>query len=154
MTTADWAQDDDALLARLEHALSVEDMVPNRLVEAAKAAFAWRTVDAELERLTLAADSLLGDRILVRGAVAEAPRILVFQTAGLDLEIEVGAHYITGQVFPIRSGLITVMTAKGTLDETRTDEVGCFVSGRPAPGPFRIRCDTDASNFVTDWITL
>ena len=54
-------------MLELKAAVAERDAVPERLLRDAKAAFAWRTVDQELERLTLESDSLFDDLALVRG---------------------------------------------------------------------------------------
>ena len=49
MTLTDWT--DDELLAELRAAIAEADLVTDRQREAARAAFTWRTVDAELAEL-------------------------------------------------------------------------------------------------------
>ena len=44
--------DDEALLAALRQALRARQAVPAEFVEAAKNAFAWHNIDAELAQLT------------------------------------------------------------------------------------------------------
>ncbi|GAB3955588.1 hypothetical protein GCM10029976_098820 [Kribbella albertanoniae] len=51
VTETDW-NDDGQLLEALRDALVTEQEVPRAFVEAGKAAFAWRTIDAELAALT------------------------------------------------------------------------------------------------------
>ena len=43
-----WRDDDEDLLALLRDALAEQREVPTRFVEAGKATFAWRSIDAEL----------------------------------------------------------------------------------------------------------
>ena len=47
-----WWEDDDQLLAALGEALRPEHDVPAEFTAMAKAAFAWRDIDAELATLT------------------------------------------------------------------------------------------------------
>ena len=65
---------DDELLAELREAVAEADLVTDRQREAARAAFTWRTVDAELAELLH--DSAL-EAAGVRGA-DDAPRTLSF----------------------------------------------------------------------------
>ena len=153
MTSFEWMDDDDAMLAELKAAVAERDAVPERLLRDAKAAFAWRTVDQELERLTLESDSLFDDLALVRsGAGDDTSRVLSFEGSGIGLEIEITDRVVVGQVFPMSAALITIVGAAGPSIETRTDELGCFVVDRIPNGPLRVRCDTQDSSFITDWL--
>lgn len=68
--------DDDALMADLGRAIRAREEVPDRARQAARMAFAWRTVDEELMALTH--DSALESATLVRGVQA-GPRVVAFQ---------------------------------------------------------------------------
>ena len=61
---SDWSDDD--LMAELAEAVAEEDAVTDRRREAARAAFTWRSVDAEL--MELLHDSALEAGAAVRGA--------------------------------------------------------------------------------------
>ncbi len=152
MTSFEWMDDDDAMLAELKAAVAEADAVPERLLRDAKAAFAWRTVDQDLERLTLESDSLFDEPALLRADGDNASRALSFEGSGIGLEIEINDRMVVGQVFPMRAALITIVGAAGPSIETRTDELGCFVVDRIPNGPLRVRCDTQDSSFITDWL--
>src|SRR5580700_7976020 len=100
--------DEAALEAGLRDAAARFDPVPAELIQAAVAAFSWRTADAELA--ALAFDSLLdqaGDA-LVRSA--GGPRLLAFQAGQLTIEVEVtgtgSSRELVGQLIPAqRAGL-------------------------------------------------
>ena len=92
--------DDDALMEGLTEAVARERAVPEHVMQAAKDAFDWRGVDAELELLTLSFDSLLTDAAGVRGPASDSPRMLVFDGEDLTIEIEVGHDVLMGQVVP------------------------------------------------------
>lgn len=155
MTPAGWADDDDDLVAEVKEALKGSGQeVPSRMLEAARAAFAWRTVDAELERLQLSSDSFRDDLTLVRGSAGPQPRLLVFEGNGIGVQVEVSSKTVIGQLYPTRSGLISVICASGEISGARTDEMGCFIDNRPkSSGPMRLRCDTEETSFLTDWFT-
>jgi hypothetical protein len=158
MTSPEWAEEpgwvnsDDALLDELRSAMAESAIIPERLISDAKAAFAWRTVDQELERLTLESDSLFEDAVMTRGSGDDVARVLLFEGNGIGLEIEIRDRVIVGQVFPMTGALITVVGASGPSVETRTDELGCFVADRTTDGPIRVRCDTQESSFITEWL--
>ena len=60
-----WTDDDEELWRELRTAVHESDAVDPRHVAAARAAFSWRTVDAELLRLS---DAVESDAALVRGS--------------------------------------------------------------------------------------
>jgi hypothetical protein len=120
-----------------------------RMMRAARSAYIWRTVDAELEHLSVASDTV--PEAAVRSHVRS--RIVRFRGKNVTLEVEIGDDVIVGQVYPTQSGLVTLSPASGPATEVSTDGMGCFTIERPTDGPFRLRCDTPDSSVVTDWIT-
>jgi hypothetical protein len=86
--------DDDRLLAELREAVAEADQVTDRQREAARAAFTWRTVDAELAELLH--DSAL-ESTAVRGA-DDAARTLSFVSGPITLEVEIDGDTVMGQV--------------------------------------------------------
>lgn len=152
MSKANWFDDDDEIMAELSEALAAADDIPSYLLEAAKASFTWRTVNAELESLALSSESSAEDDHLVVRGDSTSTRLLTFEHDEVGVEIEISGSVVRGQLFPARSGLITVVTAAGPFADTRTDEMGCFVLNWPPSGPVRLRCDTEDSSFITDWV--
>ncbi|MGY1760844.1 hypothetical protein ACI79G_20300 [Geodermatophilus sp. SYSU D00779] len=144
---------DDPLLAELAEAWSAARAVPESMRVAARAAFAWRTVD-ELELLVLAHDSALrtdaGD---VRAAPSDGPRELVFRGAALSVELEVGAD-VMGQLVPPGPGRVTLAGPLAVLAEADADALGCFRLPRPECGPVRLVCRTDDAAVTTGWLRL
>ena len=136
------------------HAAPIGDAVIARMRQAAKAAYTWRTIDQELDRLTMLSDSDLVSATRVRGPGVTPYRIVEFHGHNLDLELEIGDHSLVGQVYPAMQGVVTLFTANGASVESPVDEVGCFLFARPAAGPFRLRCDIGTADVVTEWITL
>jgi hypothetical protein len=122
---------DDALLAELATALGPEMAPPPELVEAAKASFTWRTIDAELA--DLAHDSLVDLGVGVRAGAS--PRILTFESAALTIEVEVdetpGQRRLIGQLVPGGPADLELRTT-GTPATGRADELGRFVLSLPA----------------------
>lgn len=137
------------------------DPVPAELMLAAEAAFAWRTIEAELAELvfdsltTAAAGSRAADRpeerlALVRGG---GPRMLTFATDGLTVELEVtrlgGAHRLLGQLLPPSAASVEIRHPDGVL-RTEADELGRFAAEQVSAGPISIRC----LGVVTDWVAI
>jgi hypothetical protein len=152
MPSPNWS-DDDELLLDLRRALAdapEDDLV----VEAARAAFAWRTVDADLELAQLVHDSYVDDVGRTRGPEQDRPRTLSFQGTAQGVDIELGDSMIDGQLVPPRVAEVTLMTVDGAFATTTTDEVGCFVLPRPPRGPVRLECSADGSRMATQWVFL
>jgi hypothetical protein len=141
---ADLPPEDAALLAELGAAVRDADAVPHRFRRAGRAAYGWRTVDAELAELETAAPEAVGTR-----AAADEPRVLRFRAGDVLIEVELTADAVQGQVVPPRAARITLETATGTSETTALDEVGWFLFGAPPAGPFRLRLDPPA--VVTSW---
>jgi hypothetical protein len=148
MTQPRWA-DDESLLADLGQALAAGAPHSESLVEAGRAAFTWRTVDEELAGL--AYDSLLDDRVLVRGTVT-TPRSLVFEAGEVSVELEVGNDRVVGQFIPPMPGEVAVCSQTAELGHATADDAGCFTLSVPADVLVRLRCTTGAATFVTDWV--
>jgi hypothetical protein len=158
---------DEQLLAELARVMDAAEPVPARVVAAGKAAWTWRTVDAELAEL--AHDSGLLDQraVTVRGSSAlEGPdaqqavlRWMTFASDNLSIELEVTSDAVLGQLVPPRSATVELElleVPKGTAGaRIPVDDLGWFqVSPIPA-GRFRLRCTVEpGSSVVTGWITL
>jgi hypothetical protein len=147
---------DDELLAELRAALR-EETVDDSVVQAAEAAFSWRTVDADLELLSLDTSAWLADAAPVRGGDPVLPRTLVFRGERrgerLSVEVEIDRAGIFGQLVPPQPGEVTLVTAAGPQATTTADEVGCFAFPAGTSGPVRLECHLDADRFVTEWVT-
>jgi hypothetical protein len=143
---------DDELLQELRSALQ-EEPVAESVIRAAQAAFTWRTVDAELELLSLDAGAELAAGALVRGGTG-AQGNFAFHGERLGVEIEVDGAGIVGQLTPPQPGQVTLVSAEGPQATAQADEIGCFTFPPPAPGPLRLDCRLGADRFVTEWVTI
>lgn len=159
MSSPRWSDDelsDDELLAELRAALH-EEPVDDSVVRAAEAAFTWRTVDADLELLSLDASAWLADAVPVRGGNPVMPRTLVFRGERrgerLSVEVEIDDAGIFGQLIPPQPGQVTLVTVAGPQATTLADEVGCFSFPVGTSGPLRLECHLDTDRFVTEWVT-
>jgi hypothetical protein len=152
LAAAGW--DDDKLLAALRQALGSRRAVPPEFVEAAKNAFAWHNVDAELAQLTYDSTDSLESAMRTRTEGASI-RALTFTSARLAIELEVTEDSVLGQVVPAQAATIEVQLRSGPGTDLASDEIGCF-SIHPIPGePFRLHCRvTGGVDVLTGWITL
>ncbi|HEX6326634.1 MAG TPA: hypothetical protein VFZ72_08675 [Jiangellaceae bacterium] len=143
---------DEQLLAELREALNTAEQVPDGFVATGKAAFAWRTVDAELAALAQEAtdaDALAGVR-----AERAAVRALSFLASDVSIELEVTPDALLGQLVPARPGTIEVQAQDGTRQTVTVDESGWFAI-RPLPGAmFRLHLQTANDNVITEWVRL
>jgi hypothetical protein len=153
MNAIQWDPSDDALMDELQEALTAVRSVPPRVVEAARAAYAWRSIDVELELLTLSYDSSLAETTLVRSQAA-GPRMLVFDSENVTLELEVSTDVLMGQVVPAHAGRVILENPHGTVHETEADDEGFFLLGRPAACPVRLTWLTDRSRVRTEWLPI
>jgi hypothetical protein len=154
-----WSDDelsDDELLAELRAAVA-EEPVDASVIRAAEAAFSWRTVDADLELLSLDTSAWLTAGAQVRGGDPMTPRTLVFRGERrgerLSVEVEIDDAGIFGQLIPPQPGQVTLVTAAGPQATTLADEVGCFAFPAGTSGPLRLECHLDTDRFVTEWVT-
>lgn len=145
---------DEELLAALRRAIGARRDVPAEFVQAAKEAFAWRDIDAELAHLTY--DSVHGPDLAAQTRSEDAPiRALTFSSPHLTIELEVTAESLLGQVIPTQIAAIEIHTQAGVATAVSSDEIGCF-SVQPVPrGTFRLHCLVPGGIDVrTGWITL
>jgi hypothetical protein len=128
--------------------------VPPEFVEAAKNAFAWHNIDAELAEFTYGSSR---DAEPARSTRAETAsiRALTFTSAHLTIELEVTHDSLLGQIVPAQPGSVKVQLRDGAETTVPADEIGRFTI-RPMPaGTFRLHCKTSAdADALTNWITL
>jgi hypothetical protein len=144
---------DDELLEALQRAVSARKAVPDDFVAAAKDAFAWHNIDAELARLTY--DSRDAEHALATRTEAASIRALTYTSGRLTIELEVTQNSLVGQIVPAQPAVVSVLPRAGDELVITADEIGCF-SVEPIPvGQFRLRCRTSAGvETMTGWITL
>jgi len=145
--------DYEQLFTATRDALSARRAVPEEFIEAAKNAFTWRTIDAELAQLTYDSSRAAGPAA-TRSETASV-RALTYTSARLTIELEVTADSLLGQVVPAQLFTVEVQSRSGPDRTLRSDDIGCFaVHPRPA-SPFRLRCQAPGGlDAVTGWITL
>ena len=154
----DSPHDEERMLDELRQAAARIDPVPEAVLAAARDAFTWRTIDAELAQLTY--DSLLDERPLA-GVRGWGPRTLSFSGGGITVEVEVAEHgrqrAIEAQLVPSRSAEVTVDHAGGR-SVVRADELGRFAVDDVEAGRVRLRIRFDDRSRVpalhTEWISV
>ena len=131
---------DEMILATLRMAAAVREPVPACVLQAARDAFAWRLIDAELAELV--ADSALEmAHAGIRGGWQ--PRLVTFEVpGGTALELEAcsdgGGIRLLGQVVPARPGTAEVQHPGGKI-AVDVDQVGRFSAQGIRPGPMRVK---------------
>jgi hypothetical protein len=148
-----WWSDDDRFTAELGAALRDAE-APESFLRAGRAAFAWRTVDAELAELRLDSSLAEPEPAGLRGEPdAPGPRALSFAARELSIEVEIHPDAVRGQIVPGQPGTMLVRGEDGPGGEVPVDEVGWFVI-RPVPsGRFRLHVRTATGAAVlTEWI--
>ena len=144
--------EDDSLLEDLGAALRSVAPASGAMLAAGDAAYAWRTVDAELAALSY--DSQLDGELLTRGGAGMPTRSLVFEGRSLSVDIEITAETLLGQLLPPVLGQVVVITAEGEAGRAVVDELGRFRLPPPPPGLIRLRCETPTGTLVTGWVQI
>jgi hypothetical protein len=132
---------DEMILACLRMAAAVREPVPASVLQAARDAFAWRLIDAELAELVADSAFEMADAG-IRGGWD--PRLVTFEVpGGTALELEAtpcrGAGIsLVGQVVPGRPGTAEVQHPGGSV-AVDVDEVGRFAAQGIRPGPMRVK---------------
>jgi len=146
---------DEELLALLREALA-SGPPPAAILAAAKDAYSWRDIDAQLAALTY--DSLLesGELVGVRSAVLEA-RLLTFECGDVSVEIELAdgpGGRLNGQLVPPRPAEIEIRYAGGSLTLTASPAGRFWVTSLPR-GPISLLCRfADGTVVQTEWVVL
>jgi hypothetical protein len=142
---------DDQLMAEVRAAVDSADPLPPRLLDAAKAAFVWRTIDEELAHLQF--DSLAGSEIAVRSGAADSVVHLSFASSEASIEVDLSGRAIDGQVVP-PAAEVFLLLASGERIPITCDDLGQFGLERSVSGPVRLVARLPAGDVVTEWFTV
>ncbi len=150
------SHDDELLLAELATVLDRVYGPPPAVVEASKALFALRNLDAELA--ALAHDSVEDQPVEAGVRAGGQPRILTFEADGLTVEVEVdespGARRMIGQLTPPGPAELELRTPGDPVLGT-ADDLGRFVLALPAQHRrCSLRVRRGAQVTETAWVTL
>ncbi|MFV2022403.1 hypothetical protein [Micromonospora sp. LOL_023] len=150
-----WPPDsDDELLIELGAALRESGPVSEQFIDAALAAFSWRTVDAELAVAELIFDSACDREPAGLTRSAGTDRRLTFRSGPVVLAIEVTAFGVVGQLSPAGPGRLSARSAAGQYEDVPVDEVGFFSMGVPPAGPVQLRATSATYKVRTCWVSL
>lgn len=144
---------DDELLALVGRALRAADPVPDHVIEGARAAWTWRTIDEELAELVFDSSSQLAG---VRSE--DTARQLTFRSPGVEIEVMVtdeASRRVIGQLIPPGEFTVQLIVGDAVIEEP-TDRLGRFTFHAIAPGPVRlVVVDEDGHHLVTtEWVLL
>jgi hypothetical protein len=145
---------DDDLLELVGRALRAADPVPDRVMEGARAAWTWRTIDQELAELVFdSAGELTGVRS------EDTARQLTFRSPGMEIEVMVvdeASRRIVGQLIPPGTYTVRLLSSDEQVQEETADRLGRFAFDAVAPGPVRLAVvDPDGTHLVTtEWTLL
>jgi hypothetical protein len=146
--------------AELRALFSRVDPVPPLLDEAARGAFAWRTVDAELAELMRdSADAASEEEagLLVRGG--RGPRQLSFESPRLGIELEVvstgpSSRRLDGQLLPPGTATVTVERPGEDGLSVQADELGRFSLDGLKAGVIRLHVVLRGVQIAVPWTTI
>jgi hypothetical protein len=146
--------DDDEVLA-LELAEALRDVRPDvdEVARRAKGAFTWRTIDQDLLTAQLMFDSTQ-ETAATATRSADSGRVMVFSVELKSVEIEVLSDRVVGQFLPPSAGEVEVEGAEGVMATVSVDDLGFFVIAPVPTGVVRLRCTTQTTRLVTDWVRL
>ena len=137
----------DDILARIAAAFDDVPATPDRLVAAAREAFAWRRADAELAQLLDDADAQLAG---VRGSTS-ARRAYRYGAGDFVVRVHLTEATLIVMMEPPLSVVCRVVTPDET-NEHRTDELGELAVDAPDL-PLRLEIDLPSGTTITPWIT-
>ena len=149
-------RDDEELMVELAAAVEEETAVSDRRRAAAKAAFTWRTVDAELAELLH--DSALDVGAAVRSGT-DGPRMLSFRRAAVTLEVEVDGEQVLGEVVDEHEGetapaTVTLQRPDAEDRTVEADASGFFRFDGIESGPVRFVVARAGWSLTTPWATI
>jgi hypothetical protein len=151
--------DKDAITeAELRALIAHVDPVPPLLDGAARAAFTWRTVDAELAELMRdSADASDEAALLVRSG--GGPRQLSFESPRLGIELEVTAtgersRRVEGQLLPPAAAMVTIERPGEDGLSVQADELGRFVLDGLRAGVVRLHVVLRGTQIAIPWTTI
>ena len=148
---------DEALIEQLRSTLRA-DAVPGAVTDAAKAAFGWRRIDAELAEL-LSDSALDAEPALARGAALV--RSVTFSAGKTIVELEIhhdrDRRSLLGQLSPAATWTVEAQQAGGAAaaEPVRSDLLGRFRIALEHGGTIRLRLSgADDAVIETAWIPI
>jgi hypothetical protein len=147
------SNEDEVLLAELKEALADTGTPPPDAAAAARGAFTWRTIDADLARLTFDSASIPAAQPALRAS--GTTRYLTFQVGGVRIDLEISPDRVIGQIDPPSYDLLTAETSGGTRVTARVDDLGCFMLTQGPRGQVRFTLQgACAASVHSEWTPL
>lgn len=150
--------DDDQLLTALGSVLRASEPAPDWLTELAKASYDLLAVDAELAQLTSDSGLAVGQSALRSAA---APRLTVFDTPDLSVEIQIepgartGSWRLIGQLIPAGPARVQVCQPGDEPFWVDADDLGRFAVDQLRDRPLSLVCVRAGQRpAVTQWIAI
>lgn len=150
--------DDEGLLAAVREVLGRDESPPEWSVDLAKSSYGLRAVDAELAALASDSGLATAGSGLRSGT---APRLAVFDTGDLSLEIEiepstrVGSWRLVGQLIPASPARIQIRQQQAEPVWVDADDLGRFAADHLPGGSLSLLCMREGTRAaVTDWIAI
>ncbi len=147
--------EDAKLLRRVSAMFDHIDPVPHAVTAAARSAFAWHDLDAQLARL-IDSEQLVGSSTRAHGE----HRLLTFEAPGVTVAIEAtevdGARKLIGQLVPSGAHHVSLESAAESGQEliAPVDHLGRFTLAAVPAGLIRLRCTLpDGAQVVTEWVS-
>lgn len=142
---------DAALLDRL--AAVLDDPPPPDVLASARAAYSWRSLEAELLPGPRGAPD--DSQLVLRGA--SGSRLETFRGGGVLVELEVGAdgedRHLVGRVEP-GDAVVVLLRPDGAVRPLVLDALGRFVADGLAAGPVALRLRLGDRTVRTGWLVL
>lgn len=148
----------EATFRRLAELVRRDDAVPPEVVEAARASFAWRSVDDELAALVYDSDRD-GELLANVRATGRSSRMLTFEAPGIALEVEVSGsrpRELVCQVVPPQAVTLELL-GPGGVRAAAEDDFGTFHFPSVPPGAVKLRCrlrSGGSSPVATSWVQI
>ena len=141
---------DVLLLGDLKEALIAARPVPAGISDLAALTFAWRTVDEELALLSFdSTESLMA----VRSDTTVRTLSYELEDMTIDLQINLSARTLIGQVDPEGEGTATLIHRDGVFD-TPIEDLGTFGFDDLPAGPIAIRVTLGDRVVRTEWFLV
>jgi len=147
----------DRFESKLRAVTGEADPVPELVLDGGRAAFATRSIDAELAELV--ADSAYDDTGLVTRAVVSDVRMLSFECGSVTVEMDVETDQSSGslRLHGIATGAVgdVDVVRASTRTPVPIGADGRFDAGTIDAGPLRLELTTpDGRRVTTSWVSV
>jgi hypothetical protein len=146
----DITAEDTQLLEMVQEALATARPVPEGRVDLAEMTFAWRTIDEELAALAFDSSEEL---MAVRADTTVRTLSFELDDLQIDLQIDVIARTLIGQLEPEGEGQASLIHRDGVLDTTIGD-LGTFKFEDVPTGPIAVRVTLADRTVRTEWFLI